>query len=91
MLTAAGDGFAQIKVIISAGGRFVKSKDGTEYQGGETRLMQLTQHATHADVLEALDRCAGPGGSNITSAGSASSAGSVCFHQTPLLPKSVMP
>ena len=67
----------QVKVIISAGGRFVKTKDGTEYQGGETRLMQLTQQATHADVLEALDRCAGPGGSNITSAGSASSAGSV--------------
>ncbi len=55
----------------------MKTKDGTEYQGGETRLMQLTQHATHADVLEALDRCAGPGGANITSAGSASSTGSV--------------
>ena len=55
----------------------MKTKDGTEYQGGETRLMQLTQHATHADVLEALDRCAGPGGSNITSTGSASSTGSV--------------
>ena len=66
---------AQVKVIIRTGGRFVKSSSGSsEYQGGETRLMQLPEGATYADVIEALDRLAG---SSLLSAGSESSAGSV--------------
>lgn len=50
------------------------------YEGGETRLMQLSEAATYAEVLESLDRVAG---SSILSAGSASSAGSVCGAPNP--------
>ena len=57
-------------MIISAGGCYVKSSAvgaGVIYQGGETRLMQLSWNATYSDVLESLDRVVG---SSVTSAGS---------------------
>lgn len=55
--------------MCSSGGHFVKlSGGGCEYQGGETRLVQVPNFCRFADLLNALER--------ITSSAAASSSAS---------------
>ena len=50
----------QVKAVCSSGGHFVKmSMGGLEYQGGETRLIQVQNFCRYTELLEALERLAG--------------------------------
>ncbi len=50
---------AQIKVVCSSGGKFTKVANGIEYQGGETRLIAVSNFCTYHSMLEALERVTG--------------------------------
>lgn len=56
-----------MKVVISAGGYFVKKGDTQDYQGGETRLVSIPAAARFQDLVDSLDRVAS---GSITSASS---------------------
>ena len=49
----------QIKVVCSSGGKFTKVANGIEYQGGETRLIAVSNFCSYQSMLEALERVTG--------------------------------
>ena len=63
------DSLLQVKAVCSSGGHFVKlDKGALEYEGGETRLVQIPNFCQHQELLEALERLAGFGHSSGESA-----------------------
>ena len=55
---AAHDGvcFVQVKVLCSSGGRFKKVEGGSEYTGGETRLVSVSNDCHMQELQDALHR-----------------------------------
>lgn len=74
----------QVKAVCSSGGHFVKlTGGGLEYQGGETRLIQVPNFCRYSELLESLERLAG----NIagSSSGSSSSVSSTRLLPWPMI------
>ena len=48
--------FVQVKMLCSSGGHFAKVQGGWEYQGGETRLVSVSNYCHMQELQDALHR-----------------------------------